>query len=158
MCLPRSLPSWPTLRKKAGNLWMLEQPATSLMWLFKPIFDLVSRATSFMVTIDVCMFGAPWRKPTSLAANFHQIMRLFRRCDGRHTHISLQGNAPCGRSWTAVASPYWPAFASEWVRICYELSRGPLRKGDRPAILRGCPRSFLRCLWRRCWENWGFRG
>ena len=119
-------------QEKAGNLWMLEQPATSLMWLFKPIFELVARATSFLVTIDVCMFGAPWRKPTSLAANFPQISRLFRRCDGCHQHISLQGNAPCGRSWTAVASPYWPAFASEWVRICYELFIGSFSE-RRPA-------------------------
>ena len=73
-------------QEKAGNIWMLEQPATSLMWLSKPIFELVARLTTFLVTIDVCMFGAPWRKPTSLAANFPGIMRLFRRCDGQHRH------------------------------------------------------------------------
>ena len=38
-----------------------------------------------------------------------------------HKHISLQGNAPWGRSWTAVASPYWPEFAREWVRACAPL-------------------------------------
>ena len=30
-------------------------------------------------------------------------------------------NAPCGRCWTAVASPYWPDLAREWVHEC-----GPL--------------------------------
>ena len=33
-------------------------------------------------------------------------------------HIPLQGNAPRGRNWTAVASPYWPAFASTWASAC----------------------------------------
>ena len=51
-------------QEKAGNLWMLEQPATSLMWLFGPLAELIARATTFPVTVDVCMFGAAWRKPT----------------------------------------------------------------------------------------------
>ena len=49
----------------AGNYWMIEQPATSLMWRFGDIKELAACATSWLVTIDVCMFGAPWRKPTS---------------------------------------------------------------------------------------------
>ena len=42
-------------------------------------------------------------------------------CDKCHEHISLQGNAPCGRSWTAIASPYWPEFAEAWVAACARL-------------------------------------
>ena len=93
-------------QEKAGNYWTLEQPSTSLMWLYDPIAWLIDRCCVFMVTTDVCMFGAPWRKPTSIASNFIGIMRLRRFCNGLHEHISLQGNAPCGRSWTAIASPY----------------------------------------------------
>ena len=105
-------------QEKAGNFWTLEQPTTSLMWLYAPIAALIAKVTTFLVIIDVCMFGAPWRKPTTLAANFREITQLYRRCDGSHDHISLQGNAPCGRSWTAVASPYWPEFARAWVAVC----------------------------------------
>ena len=108
-------------KERAGNFWTLEQPATSLMWLFDPIAQLISRFGIFIVTTDVCMFGAPWRKPTSISANFIQILKLRRVCSGQHEHISLQGNAPCGRSWTAVASPYWPEFAKQWVGACYTL-------------------------------------
>ena len=108
-------------QEKAGNLWTLEQPATSLMWLWGPIAELIAKASTYLATIDVCMYGAPWRKPTTLAANFAQILRLVRKCDGSHSHLCLQGNAPCGRSWTAVASPYWPAFATSWVWYCCEL-------------------------------------
>ena len=108
-------------QEKAGNCWTLEQPATSLMWRFAPIAQLISRCGIFIVTTDVCMFGAPWRKPTSIAANFIQILKLRKVCNGQHEHIPLQGNDPCGRSWTAVASPYWPEFAKQLVRACFTL-------------------------------------
>ena len=100
---------------------MLEQPSTSLMLLYGGVAELIAKEATFVAVVDVCMFGAPWKKPTSLAANFDSIMNLVRRCDGRHSHISLQGMAPCGKSWTAIASPYWPEFAREWVRQCAHL-------------------------------------
>ena len=35
-----------------------------------------------------------------------------------HSHIlCLQGNSPDGRSWSAVASPYWPKLAEAWARV-----------------------------------------
>ena len=106
---------------KAGNYWMLEQPATSLMWLYKPIAKLIAGDGVYIVVTDVCMFGAPWRKPTSIAGNFPGLLKLRRRCNGQHKHITLQGTAPCGKSWTAVASPYWPEFVRVWVRCCASL-------------------------------------
>ena len=104
-------------QEKALNFWTFEQPATSLMWLFTAVLLLMQKATSFAVLIDVCMFGAPWRKPTTIAANFASILRLRRKCNGQHHHISLQGNSPDGRSWTAVASPYWPQLSEAWVEV-----------------------------------------
>ena len=69
------------------------------------------------------------------------LMSLCRKCDGRHTHISLQGNASCGKSWTAIASPYWPAFAKEWVVQCaalflakFEARRPPLHFAGFPNV------------------------
>ena len=123
-------------QEKARNYWMVEQPATSLMWLFLPIAALMAKVTTFLVVIDVCMFGAAWRKPTTLAANFGEITGLFRRCDGRHGHISLQGNAPCGRNWTAIASPYWPEFARAWETLCAVLFVWARRPGP-PLIFAG---------------------
>ena len=65
----------------------------------------------------------------------------MRCCDGRHTHISLKGNAPCGKSWTAIASPYWPAFSKEWVFQCaalflaeFEARRPPLHFAGFPYV------------------------
>ena len=44
-----------------------------------------------------------------------------------------------GRSWIEVASPYWPAFASEWVRICYELFLGSFCERRPPCHFAGMP-------------------
>ena len=41
---------------------------------------------------------------------------MARKCSCTAPHLPLQGNAPDGRSWTAVASPYWPAFAEAWAK------------------------------------------
>lgn len=46
-------------QEKALNFWILEQRATSLMWLFAAVALLIQKATSFAVLIDVCTFGAP---------------------------------------------------------------------------------------------------
>ena len=49
-------------QKQAGGYWTLEQPSSSLMWLFKPSAELIAKASVFLLVIDVCMFGAPWKK------------------------------------------------------------------------------------------------
>ena len=56
-------------QEKAGNFWTLEQPATSLMWLWGAIAELIARLTTYVAIIDVCMYGSPWKKPTTLAAS-----------------------------------------------------------------------------------------
>ena len=42
-------------QEKAEQFWILEEPATSLMWLFEPVAGLVERESTFVVTTDVCM-------------------------------------------------------------------------------------------------------
>ena len=95
-----------------------EQPASSLMLVYEPVKKLAAEVLTVSVSVDVCMFGAPWIKPTKLLASFPQIKGLKRVCDHSHVHIGLQGKAPCGENWTVLASPYWPKFAQEWVRTC----------------------------------------
>ena len=54
----------------------------------------------------VCAWGAPWRKETVVIANRHNVEGVHRSCPSTpHTHIKLEGKAPDGRSWTAVAGP-----------------------------------------------------
>ena len=60
----------------------------------------------------------PMAKPTGLAANFEKILELVRYCACTKPHQILRGSGPDGRAWTAIASPYWPAFAEEWALTC----------------------------------------
>ena len=74
-----------------------------------------------MAYVDACWYGAPWKKPTGLAANFKGIEDVSRTCVCRllgRVHQILRGQGPGGKAWTAIASPYWPEFATEWVRVC----------------------------------------
>ena len=67
-------------QERAGNVWTLEQRATSLVWLYEPIANLLLKDGTYLVTVDVCMYGAPWKKPTGLAANFEAIEEVSRYC------------------------------------------------------------------------------
>ena len=101
-----------------GNLWTWEQPWTSLMWIYPPVKEFLTMYCIALAYIDVCSFGAPWKKPTGLAANFEKILDLVRYCTCKKPHQILRGTGPDGRAWTAIASPYWPAFAEEWALTC----------------------------------------
>ena len=94
----------------AKGYWQWEQPDTSLMWEYMPVKTAIKDA--FLAIRDVCMDGAPWKKPTRLAGNHACVEGLHLRCCGGHAHQPLEGCAPCGSNWTALASPYWPAFAA----------------------------------------------
>ena len=99
---------------RSGGLWTLEQPATSIMWDFPAIRTLMTKLQAIFVLTDVCWFGAPWRKPTTIATNHQPLLQVAKKCVCQRPHLSLQGNCPDGRSWTAVASPYWPSYAAAW--------------------------------------------
>ena len=101
-----------------GCLWTWEQPWTSLMWIYPPVKAFLLKYCEAKAYIDVCSFGAPWKKPTGLAANFEKILELVRYCTCTKPHQILRGTGPDGRAWTAIASPYWPAFADEWALTC----------------------------------------
>ena len=53
-----------------GALWTWEQPWTSLMWVYPPVLNFFEKYMEGKAYVDVCWFGAPWKKPTGLAANF----------------------------------------------------------------------------------------
>ena len=97
-------------QRRAKGDWQLEQPASSLMLLFKPLQNLVVKSSAFVATRSVCMDGAPWRKDTTLVSSSACILPLAALCNHSVPHIALQGTAPDGRAWTEVACEYWPAF------------------------------------------------
>ena len=64
----------------AGALWTWEQPWTSLMWIYPPVKAFLAKCGEAFAYVDVCSYGAPWKKPTGLAANFKKILELVRYC------------------------------------------------------------------------------
>ena len=97
------------------SFWQVEQPESSLMWYLPAFLEL--RRKFFHATRDVCMDGAPWCKPTTIIANFEGIQALECRCKGGHDHLPLVGRAPDGRSWMAIACPYWPGFTQALAKV-----------------------------------------
>ena len=92
----------------------MENPSTSRIWLAPAVASLIrSRAWSFVNT-DFCQWGAPWRKRTSFLAarlDLSPIVKLCKRTQGccsrsGRPHQVLEGRAPDGRFWTAIAEAY----------------------------------------------------
>lgn len=92
----------------------LEQPETSIMWAQPPHAALARDRRTLRLTTEMCMWGAPWRKPTSLLAAGLDLHRVAaRRCASTHecarsgkAHRALRGRAPNGKWWTAIAQAY----------------------------------------------------
>ena len=105
-------------QEQVHGYWQWEQPKDCLMFRVREISAFVWRVGVFLAETFVCAFGAPWAKPTWVFSNFASILELSRACPPyHHEHIPLVGYAPCGRNWTAIAGPYWPAFARAWSQV-----------------------------------------
>jgi hypothetical protein len=50
-----------------GIAWILENPASSMLWSAPPIARLLQKPNVCFTTIHQCMYGTPWKKPTGLA-------------------------------------------------------------------------------------------
>ena len=93
----------------AGSRVVLKQPTTSLMWLFQAFVDLHSGVKGWFGNRDVCLDGAPWRKPTSFYSNEKAIITTSGTCNCTVKHIALVGKCEeTGENWTKIAGPYWP--------------------------------------------------
>ena len=106
----------------------LENPRTSRLWICPPIAHVLRRRHVQVWHCDFCMFGTPWKKPTSFAGVWVVLDRLDsfqchgsrRQCDqsGR-PHVPLAGQSPDGRFMTAIAEPY-PARLCQVLAVCFQ--------------------------------------
>ena len=115
-----------------GTPAVLENPATSRLFLLPGLRRIMSSACAAYHIIDLCQYGASWRKPTGLLfLNYsaQAIEHFVRpRCTPQHgicsktkrKHIVLSGNAPEGIPWTRAAQVY-PQI------LCKELSLALIR-------------------------------
>ena len=95
----------------AGTMVIVENPASSSLWRWRPMAGALRRLGCRMFSFDACGFGAAWKKPTVLASNM-DLSFIERRCRRDHQHVPLQGLVRTGSGpwrWrTSFASAYAP--------------------------------------------------
>lgn len=71
---------------RAGKVWTLENPWTSMFWDL-PYWTAVRKSLApYMVELDYCMFGGARKKHTGIATNCEGVLALNVTCDGQHEH------------------------------------------------------------------------
>ena len=96
--------------------WVIENPATSRIWLTSTLKEFFHTG-AFFVTTDFCAFGMPWRKSTGfLCSRFENLKHISKHCTSQHgrctftnrRHIILSGKDSSGMWLTKRAQPYPP--------------------------------------------------
>lgn len=93
----------------------LENPRRSRLRITSSVQRLLRRRAATEVHLDFCMFGTPWKKPTTLMG-IHINLNILQsyRCIGAKRacclssgkpHIPLTGHAPNGVWYTKLAEP-----------------------------------------------------
>ena len=126
---------------RVKRFFQFEQPASSLMLRLPSVLALMADPAVHTAVRCICADGAPWRKPTAIIGNSESVMQMAAPCPGCASHTILQGKAPDGRAWTAVASPYWPGFAQKMARSwSWAKSVGRSKDGVTPSRMEPCDR------------------
>lgn len=99
-----------------GIAMTLENPRRSRLWITSSVQRLMRRRAACIAHVDFCMFGTPWKKPTTIMG-IHINLDLLQpyRCIGTKRaccllsgkpHVPLTGHAPNGCWYTKLAEPY----------------------------------------------------
>ena len=70
---------------------MIENPATSGLWDYQPISKELVRLGCAEVPVDMCAYGAPYKKPTMFKTNIPELQTVARSCRCVVPHEHLQG-------------------------------------------------------------------
>ena len=100
----------------------LENPASSRLWLCKPIAYVLRRRPATSIICDFCQFGTRWRRPAQFAGVHIDLARLSKhrcrppRCGfcsrTGELHIPLVGRHASGKWMKHIAEPYPRTLAS----------------------------------------------
>ena len=100
--------------------WPLENPQSSRIWGYPPIAELLSLSGAFRIDFDMCRFGRPHKKPTSILTNMAALKGLSLRCLHDYVHIHLRGKVRLEGHWvsqTKLAGEYPRGLVSLWCRL-----------------------------------------
>ena len=136
---------------KHNVFFTIENPAHSGLWKWGPMQRLLSRSSVANVYIDVCMYGAAYKKPTRLVGTLPGPATLGRTCGGGHYHERLSGTVCTSRDgvtqkgWrTSFASAYTPRLA----RAIARLTRAA--RGTHAASTSAAAANADRARWKAC--------
>ena len=103
---------------KAGIVWTVENPLTSLLWETSYWSEIAAATDPFYCELHNCMFGGQRLKRTCLASNNKAIMALNILCDGRHEHAPW--SMTNGVFDTALEAEYTPMLAKALASVILE--------------------------------------
>jgi len=111
--------------------WALENPATSRVWLTKPMKNLEKQGHLF-VTLDFCQFGEPWRKRTKIIHGNIDLSSIGKLCQGKggvcsrtgKKHIQLVGTDAKKQFLTRKAQPYPMKLCHDIAEIAHRVDKG----------------------------------
>lgn len=109
---------------RRGVRFSIENPSSSRLWQFGPILELAQHKQVRFVTWDMCQYGTPYRKRTTILTNEPHFQNLERRCTRDHVHEHLKGTvrAKIGGKWasvnkTSLAGAYPKSLCASWAQI-----------------------------------------
>ncbi|CAK0835822.1 unnamed protein product, partial [Prorocentrum cordatum] len=105
----------------AGAQFVIENPRSSHLWSWPPLERLLRRAAAVRVELDMCAFGAAWKKPTLLVGNLQGLERMEARCPRHARHVVLQGvlrGAAPPAAWRKEGEPRLDQRREEHLAAC----------------------------------------
>ena len=72
--------------------WSLENPRHSRLFEVPILADLLQQPFVYVVDLDFCMYGEPYKKPTRIFTTMEEMLELAKRCCHRKHHTVLRGS------------------------------------------------------------------
>jgi hypothetical protein len=76
---------------RKGTYWTLENPWLSGLFTCHAVQRIRTLTQAALIRVDMCRFGAPFRKSTGFLGSLPNLASLGLRCQGGHTHERLAG-------------------------------------------------------------------
>ena len=110
--------------ERLGRFWSLENPLSSLIWLFPGLCEL--RHSRFFVKLDQCVYGAGipgeglCKKATAILTNLGSLWGLRSKCRCEEEHVQLKGSFKHHGRWiarTKFAGRYPYRLGHHWAQL-----------------------------------------
>jgi len=131
------------LQMACGLAASIENPGTSMLWHVESVQKFIVANSLSFVALDMCQFGAAFKKFTKILTNVSAFSKLNKRCTGNHIHEVLAGSMfdPHTNKWqsrTKLAAEYPVAFCQEYAQVASNslefVPKGTLSASDQDAF------------------------